>query len=39
MFLKDENEQYRNTGRWLESIENIMGELGSADVDSMLEEQ
>ena len=35
--LKDENEQYRKMV--MESIEKIMGGLGSADVDSRLEEQ
>ena len=35
--LKDENEQYRKMV--MESIEKIMGGLGSADIDSRLEEQ
>jgi len=35
--LKDENEQYRKMV--MESIEKIMGGLGSSDVDSRLEEQ
>ncbi|XP_048578646.1 splicing factor 3B subunit 1 isoform X1 [Nematostella vectensis] len=35
--LKDENEQYRKMV--METIEKIMGQLGSADIDSRLEEQ
>ena len=35
--LKDENENYRKMV--MESIEKIMGGLGSADIDSRLEEQ
>ena len=35
--LKDEAEQYRKMV--MESIEKIMGNLGSADIDSRLEEQ